>query len=39
MNVEAAPGAIADEVLELALEVVLHLQELEPEHLPVTVTG
>ena len=35
MNVEAAPGAVEDEVLELALEVGLHLQELEPEHLRV----
>jgi hypothetical protein len=35
MNVEAAPGAVEREILELALEVSLHLQELEPEHLGV----
>jgi hypothetical protein len=35
MNVEAALGAVEGEVLELALEVGLHLQELEPEHLRV----
>jgi hypothetical protein len=35
MNVEAASGAVEGEILELALEVGLHLQELEPEHLGV----
>jgi hypothetical protein len=39
MNVEAAPGAVEGEILELALEVGLHLEELEPEHLGVDVTG
>jgi hypothetical protein len=33
MHVEAAPRAVEGEILELALEVGLHLQELEPEHL------
>jgi hypothetical protein len=35
MNVEAAPGAVEGEVLELALEVGLHLEQFEPEHLGV----
>jgi hypothetical protein len=35
MHVEAALRAVEGEVLELALEVGLHLQELEPEHLRV----
>jgi hypothetical protein len=35
MNVETAPGAVEGEILELALEVGLHFQELEPEHLAV----
>jgi hypothetical protein len=35
MHVEAALRAVEGEVLELALEVGLHLQELEPEHLGV----
>jgi hypothetical protein len=35
MNVETALRAVEGEVLELALEVGLHLQELEPEHLRV----
>jgi len=33
VNVEAALGAVENEVLKLALEIGLHLQELEPEHL------
>ena len=33
MHVEAALGAVRHPRLELALEVGLHLQELEPEHL------
>src|SRR6266498_223997 len=33
MDVEAASRAVRDEVGELALEVRLHVQELEPEHL------
>jgi hypothetical protein len=35
MHVEAALRAVEDEVLELALEVGLHLQELKSEHLRV----
>jgi hypothetical protein len=35
MHFEAALGAVEDEVLELAFEVGLHLQELEPKHLRV----
>ena len=35
MNVEAALGAVEREVLERALEVGLHLQEFEPQHLRV----
>jgi hypothetical protein len=35
MHVETTPGAVEGEILELALEVGLHLQELEPEHLRV----
>jgi len=35
VNVEAAPRAVEREVLELALEVGLHVQQLEPEHLGV----
>jgi hypothetical protein len=35
MNVEAALGAVEGEVLELALEIGLHVEELEPEHLRV----
>src|SRR4029450_7867899 len=35
MPVQAAPRAVEDEVLKLALEISLHLQELEPEHLRV----
>ena len=35
MHVEAALRAVEREVLELAFEVGLHLQELEPEHLRV----
>jgi len=35
MHVEAALLAVWDEVLKLALEVGLHLQELEPQHLRV----
>jgi hypothetical protein len=35
VNVEAALGAVENEVLKLALEIGLHLQELEPEHLRV----
>jgi hypothetical protein len=35
MNVEAAPGAVEGEILELALEVGLHLQKLEAQHLRV----
>jgi hypothetical protein len=35
MNVEAALRTVEGEVLELALEVDLHLQQLEPRHLRV----
>lgn len=35
MNVEAALRAVEGEILELALEVGLHLKELESEHLRV----
>jgi hypothetical protein len=35
MHVEAALGAVEGEVLELALEVGLHLQEFKAEHLRV----
>jgi hypothetical protein len=35
MHVEAALRAVEGEILELALEVRLHLEELEPEHLRV----
>ena len=35
MHIEAALPAVEAEVLELAFEVGLHLQELEPEHLGV----
>jgi hypothetical protein len=35
MHIEAALRAVEAEVLELAFEVGLHLQELEPEHLGV----
>ena len=35
MNVEAAPGAAEGEILELALEIGLHLQQFEAEHLRV----
>jgi hypothetical protein len=35
MNVEAAPGAVEGEILELPLEVGLHLEQLEPKHLRV----
>jgi hypothetical protein len=35
VNVEAALGSVENEVLKLALEIGLHLQELEPEHLRV----
>jgi hypothetical protein len=35
MHVEAAFGAVEGEILKLALEVGLHLQELEPQHLRV----
>jgi hypothetical protein len=35
MTVEAAPGAVEGEILELAFEVGLHLQEVEPKHLGV----
>jgi hypothetical protein len=35
MHVETALRAVEDEVFELALEVGLHLQELEPKHLGV----
>jgi hypothetical protein len=33
VNVEAAPRTVEDEVLELALEVGLLVQQLEPEYL------
>ena len=33
MHVEAALLAVGDEALEFALEVGLHLQKLEPQHL------
>jgi hypothetical protein len=39
MHVQAAPRAVEDEVLKLALEISLHLQELEPEHLRVDGEG
>jgi hypothetical protein len=35
MDIQAALRAVEGEVLELAFEVGLHLQELEPEHLRV----
>src|SRR4029453_16981203 len=35
MHVQAALRTVEDEDLELALEIGLHLQELEPEHLRV----
>jgi hypothetical protein len=35
MNVETALGAVQRPRLELALEIGLHIQELEPEHLRV----
>jgi hypothetical protein len=35
VNVEAALGAVEGEVLELAFEIGLHLQELKPKHLGV----
>jgi hypothetical protein len=35
MNVETALGAVQRPRLELALEIRLHLQELEPQHLRV----
>jgi hypothetical protein len=35
MHVEAALRAVGDEVLKFALEIGLHVQELEPEHLGV----
>jgi hypothetical protein len=39
MHVEAALRAVEGEVLELALEVGLHLEELEPGIFAWTVTG
>lgn len=33
VNVEAAPRTVEDEVLELPIEVGLHVQQREPEHL------
>ena len=33
MNIEPASGAVEDEPPEFALEVRLHLQQLEPKHL------
>jgi hypothetical protein len=35
MHIQTAPGAVEGEILELALGVGLHLQELKPEHLRV----
>jgi hypothetical protein len=35
MHIEAALLAVGDEVLKLTLEIGLHLQQLEPEHLRV----
>jgi len=35
VNVEAALGAVEDERLEFALQLLLHVQQLEPEHLRV----
>lgn len=35
MDFHAASGAVEDELAEFLLEVALHLQQLEPEHLRV----